>query len=56
VGKTSKAAEVVDGEWNEYDTLVIEAGDDLGAVGGLGAAAVQFGANAGEMGPGDMMG
>jgi hypothetical protein len=35
--------------------LCIEASDDLGLVRGWCAAAIQFGANAGEMGPGDMM-
>jgi hypothetical protein len=56
MGETSETAEVVDGEGDEGDALAVETGDDLGSVRGLGAAAVQFGANAGEMGPGDMMG
>jgi hypothetical protein len=56
MGETSEAAEVIDGEGYEDNVLVVESSDNLGSVRGLGAAAVQFGANAGEMGPGDMMG
>jgi hypothetical protein len=42
VGKTAKPSEVVYGERNEDNSLIVEAGDDLGSVRGLGATTVEF--------------
>jgi hypothetical protein len=44
MGKTPEASEVVNSERDEDDSLVVEAGN-----------AIEFGANASEMGPGYMM-
>lgn len=56
MSKAPKSAEMVNGEWDECYTLFINSRNDLGTFSSFGGATVQFGANAVEMGPFDMMG
>ena len=55
MGKVFKATKVVDSKGDEYYLLGIWTGNDLGRVRDLCAVAIHFGANAGEVGPGDIM-
>ena len=55
LGTTAKSTKVIASKRDEGYSLGIQGRDNLGAVGCLGAATIQFGANADEMGQGDMM-
>jgi hypothetical protein len=49
--KGAQAAEVIDGEGDEGDVLVVEFRDDGCALGGLGGTALEFRADARQVGP-----
>jgi hypothetical protein len=52
-GKRAKATEVIDGEGNEGNVLGIESRDDIITLGRVRGTALQFRADAGQVGPED---